>query len=491
MLLGLDLGTGSAKAVLVDEGGKILGEGSAPYAVRSPRPGWAESVPEDWWRACAAAVRAAVGKRGSGVRSMGLSGQMHGVVLSEAGGEPLRPAVLWADTRSIGEIAAYRGLDPEVLRTLANPPAVGMAGPSLLWLREGEPASYRAARWALQPKDWLRLRLTGEAAAEPSDASATLLYDLETDDWAWNVVEDLGLRAELLATITPSGAVAGMLREGAALALGLPAGIPVAAGAGDTPAAALGTGLLEEGLVQLTVGTGGQIVAPREGLVADPALRTHLFRTAHDGGAGGGRFYAMAAIQNAGLALEWALGVLGVSWGEAYREAFAVGPGAGGVVFLPYLTGERTPHFDPGARGAWVGLSLAHGRGHLLRAAFEGVAFALREGLEALDAAGVRAPELRLAGGGTAEEPWRRLLADVLGRPLLTLPEGVASVASARGGALLAGVASGVYTTALHTLPLAPKPTEAVVPQDTQAYERAYAKYREDYPRLHEPRDGV
>lgn len=489
MLLGLDLGTGSAKAVLVDEGGDVLGEGAAPYAVHSPRPGWAESFPEDWWGACTAAVRAAVGGRGSGVRGIGLSGQMHGVVLSDAGGEPLRPAVLWADTRSVGELAAYRDLDPETLRTLANPPAVGMAGPSLLWLREGEPALYRAARWALQPKDWLRLRLTGEAAAEPSDASATLLYDLKADGWAWPVVEALGLRAELLAPIIPSGAVAGMLSEGAALALGLPAGIPVATGAGDTPAAALGTGLSEEGLAQLTVGTGGQIVAPREGLRGDLTLRTHLFRTAYDGG--GGRFYAMAAVQNAGLALEWALGVLGVSWEGAYREAFAVPPGAGGVVFLPYLTGERTPHFDPGARGAWVGLSLAHGRGHLLRAAFEGVAFALREGLEALEAAGVRAPELRLAGGGTAREPWRRLLADVLGRPLLTLPKGVASVASARGGALLAGVATGVYETALHTLPLAPRPTQTVVPQDTQAYERAYAEYRQGYPRLHERRDGV
>ena len=488
MLLGLDLGTGSAKAVLVDEGGPLLGEGSAPYAVRSPRSGWAESDPADWWAACAVAVRTAVGERGSGVRGVGLSGQMHGVVLSDAGGEPLRPAVLWADTRSVGELEAYRALGPEPLRTLANPPAAGMAGPSLLWLRENEPASYRAARWALQPKDWLRLRLTGEAAAEPSDASATLLYDLEADGWAWPVVEALGLRAELLAPLVPSGAVAGTLGEEAALSLGLPAGIPVAAGAGDTPSAALGTGLLEEGLVQLTVGTGGQVVAPREGPSPDPARRTHVYRAAHDGAPGGGRFYAMAAVQNAGLALEWALGVLGVSWEEAYREAFDVPPGAGGVVFLPYLTGERTPHFDPGAHGAWTGLGLDHGRGHLLRAAFEGVAFALREGLEALEAAGVSAPELRLAGGGTSEEPWRRMLADVLGRPLRILPKGVASVASARGGAILAGVAAGVYGTVFETLSFAPKPTDVVSPGDPEPYEQAYAGYREAYPRLHEPR---
>ncbi|MDP9426159.1 MAG: FGGY family carbohydrate kinase [Actinomycetota bacterium] len=491
MLLGLDLGTSSAKAVLVDEDGAVVSEGAAPYTVRSRRPRWAESNPGDWWEACTAAVRTAVGDRGSEVRGLGPSGQMHGVVLSDVEGKPLRPAILWADARSEGELGAYRALGPERLATLANPLAVGMAGPSLLWLRENEPEVYRAARWALQPKDWLRLRLTGEAAAEPSDASATLLYDFEADGWAWPVVEALGLRAELLAPLVPSGAVAGMLGEGTARALGLPAGIPVAAGAGDTPSAALGTGLLEEELVQLTVGTGGQVVAPRNRSAPDPGRSTHLYRAAHDGVSGGGRFYAMAAVQNAGLALEWALGVLGASWEEAYREAFAVPPGAGGVVFLPYLTGERTPHFDPGARGAWLRLSLNHGRGHLLRAAFEGVAFALREGLEALETAGVSAPELRLAGGGTAQEPWRRMLADVLGRPLLILPTGVASVASARGSALLAGVASGVYESAFATLPLAPEPTATVLPKDTEPYERAYTGYKEGYPRLYERRHEV
>ena len=475
--------------MLVDEGGNVLGEGAASYAVRSPRPGWAESDPRDWWRVCTAAVRATVGERGSEVRGVGLSGQMHGVVLSDAAGEALRPAVLWADARSVEELGAYRALGPGLLRDLANPPAVGMAGPSLLWLRENEGESYRAARWALQPKDWIRLRLTGEAAAEPSDASATLLYDLEADGWAPSVVEALGLRAGLLAPIVPSAAVAGMLGGGVAQELGLPAGIPVAAGAGDTAAAALGMGLLEEGVVQLTVGTGGQILAPRGVASPDPARRVHLFRAAHESPSG--RFYALAAVQNAGLALEWVLGVLGVSWEEAYREAFAVPPGAGGALFLPYLSGERTPHFDPGARGAWVGLRLGHGRGHLLRAAFEGVAFALRDGLEALEAAGVSAPELRLAGGGTAEQPWRQLLADVLGRPLLTLPTSAASVASARGGALLAGIATGVYETASETLPLAPQPTDAVLPEDTVPYEEVYAEYREKYPRLHERHPGV
>src|ERR671915_1331522 len=227
MLLGLDLGTSSLKALLLDEGGAILGEGSASYAVRAPRQGWAESTPEDWWAAVLEATGAAVGRRGAEVTALGLSGQMHGVVLVDEFRLPLRPAVLWADARSGAELAAYRRLDRDLDRRLANPSAVGMAGPSLLWLRDHEPDAYTSARWALQPKDWLRMRMTGEAATEPSDASATLLYDLLADDWAYGVVEDLGLRAELLAPLVLSARVAGTLKGEAADDLGLWEGLPV------------------------------------------------------------------------------------------------------------------------------------------------------------------------------------------------------------------------------------------------------------------------
>jgi xylulokinase len=482
MLLGLDLGTSSVKALLMEEGGTAVGEGSAPYSVRAPRPGWAESSPDDWWTAVLRATDAAVGRHGAEVTALGLSGQMHGVVLADERGRPLRPAVLWADARSGGELSAYRGLDEGLRHRLANPPAVGMAGPSLLWLRGNEPDGYTSARWALQPKDWLRMRLTGEAAAEPSDASATLLYDLLADDWSYTAVEDLGLRAELLAPLVQSASVAGTLEGEAAGALGLREGLPVAAGAADTAAAMLGTGLLHPGPVQLTVGTGGQVVTPKDAPDPDPHGRTHLYRAAVPG-----LWYSMAAIQNAGLALEWVRKVLGASWEEVYEEAFAVPPGSGGVAFLPYLSGERTPRFDPGARGAWTGLGLGHTRGHLLRAALEGVAFALREGLEALEDLGITAPELRLAGGGTggsSGEPWRQLLADVLGRPLRLLPDEISAVASARGAAFLAGLASGVYPAAGDTLSLTPEPERSIRPGEAD-YEAAYACYRELYPSLY------
>src|SRR5829696_6192916 len=483
MLLGLDLGTSSVKALLMAEGGALLGESSASYAVRAPRQGWAESTPEDWWAAVLEATGAAVGRRGVEVTALGLSGQMHGVVLADKLGLPLRPAVIWADARSGTELAAYRRLDKDLGRRLANPPAVGMAGPSLLWLRDHAPDTYTSARWALQPKDWLRMRMTGEAATEPSDASATLLYDLLADDWSYAVIEDLGLRTELLAPLVPSACVAGTLEGEAAGELGLRKGLPVAAGAADTAAAMLGTGLLRPGLMQLTVGTGGQVVTPRTVPEPDPHGRTHVYRTAVPG-----LWYSMAAIQNAGLALEWVRKVLGASWKDVYEEAFAVPPGSGGVTFLPYLSGERTPRFDPGARGAWTGLGLDHTRGHLLRAALEGVAFALREALGALEDLGTIAPELRLAGGGgtggRSGGPWRQLLADVLGRPLWLLPDEISSVASARGAAFLAGLASGVYPAAEGTLPLTPEPEYTIRPGEA-GYETAYERYKELYPRLY------
>ena len=235
--------------------------------------------------------------------------------------------------------------------------------------------------------------------------------------------------------------------------------------------------------MQLTVGTGGQLVMPKRVPDLDPNGRTHLYRAAVPG-----LWYSMAAIQNAGLALEWVRKVLGVSWKDVYEEAFVVPPGSGGVTFVPYLSGERTPRFDPGARGAWTGLGLDHTRGHLLRAALEGVAFALREALEALEDLGTIAPELRLAGGGTgghSGEPWRQLLADVLDRPLWLLPDEISSVASARGAAFLAGLASGVYPTAEDTLPLTPEPENSIRPGEA-AYEAAYERYKELYPRLYD-----
>ena len=455
----------------------MRGEGSAPYRVDAPLPGWAESDPQEWWTAAAAAARTAIGPRGKEIKAVGLSGQMHGVVLADDTGGPVRPAVTWADARSREQLEAYGRLEAGLRRRLGNPPWVGMAGPTLLWLRDNEPENYRSARWALQPKDWLRLRLTGEAASEPTDASATLLYDVEGDGWAYDVVDALGLRAEILAELTDSAGVAGQLSREAADYLGLPIGTPMAAGAGDTAAAILGSGL-RPGSIQLTVGTGGQIVALREEPVPCPEGGVHLYRAAT-----GHLWYSMAAVQNAGLALEWARSLLGASWPEVYEEAFSVPPGAEGVTFLPYLTGERTPHFDPDARGAWSGMSLKHGRGHLMRAALEGVAFSLQQALEALEETGLRTHELLLGGGGTSHALWRQLLASVLQRPLRVLSD--ANV-SATGAARLGALAIGAHSSDLDAgmTRTARDHVEVVEPaEDQEAYADAYLRYAEAYPR--------
>jgi xylulokinase len=341
--------------------------------------------------------------KGREVEAIGLSGQMHGTVLVDKTLKVLRPAILWADTRSGLQLESYKNLPQEQQQRLGNPIATGMTGVTLLWLKAYETELYKQTRWVLQPKDWLRLKLTGDIHAEPSDASATLLYDLEKDAWAHDIVEKLELRTDFLAPLVKSRAVAGTLSKAVASELGLSVNIPVAAGAGDAAASALGSALLNEGQLQINIGTKAKV---------DPSLRTHLYRSSLD------NYYAMAAMQNAGIALEWVRKILGTSWDEMYTEAFHVPAGCEGVIFLPYLTGERTPHLDPNIRGVWHGLGLNHERAHLARAAFEGVAFALKDGLLALEDTGVQANSLRLAGGGTLHPKWRQLLADVLGKPL-------------------------------------------------------------------------
>lgn len=484
MFLGLDLGTGSLKALLLDAEGKIRGEASRPYGVQTPHPAWAESDPQDWWLAAGEATRQAVGSLGAEVKAIGFSGQMHGLVMCK-GNNPLRPAILWADGRSSEQLKSFDQLSMPQRRRLANPPAVGMTGASLLWLKQHQPEVYQNAEAALQPKDWLRLQLTGEAFAEPSDASATLLYDLQEDGWAGDILESLGLRPDLLAPIIQSASVAGHLTVKAAGLLGLKPGIAVVAGGGDAPCSLLGSGLLNPGEIQLTVGSGAQIMSPLDRPQIDPWLRTHLYRAVAPN-----RWFAMAAMQNAGLALEWVRGILGLSWEEAYRLMQEVPPGSEGLVFLPYLSGERTPHLDPSARGMWHGLGLNHTRAHLMRSALEGVAFSLREGMEALrDSLGSSHQSfgrpLLLAGGGTLNPFWRHLLSDVLGRELWATE---VPSASARGAALLAGIGAGVFKDAQQTLALAVKPIPIAQPQSDERLEAAYIRYKALYRRVKELR---
>ncbi len=437
-LLGIDVGTSSVKVVLIDLAGQVLAQARADYSVQRPHKGWAETDPELWWSAILDATTQVRAASNAPPAAIGLSGQMHGVVLCGADGTPIRPAMLWSDSRAEPQLARYRLLPAEVRARLGNPLSPGMAGPMLAWLAENEPENYRSATWALQPKDWVRARLTGRFHGEPSDASATLLYDLTAQGWDPEVIAALGLDAALLPPLlASSGQFAGELQPGPARELGLAVGIPVAAGAADTAAAALGSGLFEPGTVQLTIGTGAQLITPaaaptRQGLaLGAPVIHTYRAATATG-------WYEMAAVLNGGLALDWVRRTVRATWAELYAAAESP-PGVDDPIFIPYLNGERTPHLDTGLTAAWIGLTGDHDRTTLLRTALEGVAGAIADALECLPGKAFHGRQVRLGGGGSTAVGWRQMLADTLDVQLQALDvPGASALGSAYTGALAA-----------------------------------------------------
>jgi xylulokinase len=475
-VLGIDLGTSSVKALVTDIDGNVIGHAVGHYSVSTPQPGRSETDPQEWLAATLPAVRHAVAQAQAEPVAVGLSGQMHGVVATSQDGHPLRPAMLWSDARAIEQLAIYRQLPDGLRARLANPLSPGMAGPLLTWLIQHEPDTYATMRWALQPKDWLRAQLTGQFATEPSDASATLLYDVPGDTWDAELLEALGLDAERLPPVLPTSAQeAGQLSRTAAESLGLRPGIPVAAGAADTAAAALGSGLVDPNTVQLTIGTGAQIVRPVRELptTLDSNPVTHLYRAATDSG-----WYAMGAVLNGGSTLAWVLRVLDATWQELYAAA-ALEPRGDDPYFLPHLHGERTPYLDPRMRGAWSNLDPRHQREDLLRAALEGVAFAVLDALGHIVSADEGIPVLRLAGGGTTDPGWRQMLADVLRHPVSAVD---VPAASGLGAAALGARAAGLIDEAAVVAQRAPTSQQPVAPHAGRA--QLYRERHEAFQRL-------
>lgn len=452
-ILGLDLGTGSTKALVVADDGVVLGHRSAGHAVDSPVAGAAQSDPNAWLASVATAAAQALGEAGQpGIDAIGLSGQMHGAVCADSNGRPLRPALLWPDTRATDGAARLRALGPVDRAALGNPVAPGMFGPLLAMARQESARVRQQLAWALSPKDWLRWQLTGAVHTEPSDASATLLWDLRRSCWSGAALDALAIPAHVLPPLVASTQVVGGLQASSAAVLGLPSGTPVVAGAADTAAAILGSGL-EQGQAQLSIGTGAQLVVPIAAVAAQPDPVVHCYRSATATG-----WYAMAAVQNAGLALEWVRGLFDAEWDEMHAALDHVPPGAHGVTFHPYLTGERTPLLDTHVRAAWQGIGPHVRRPTLLRACLEGVAFALRDALEALVASGVTVDGLRLVGGGTGDPRWRTLLSTALGQRLTPL---ALADASAYGACRLAAAATGTTLTPTGHLGPAIAPDEA------------------------------
>ncbi len=470
-VVGIDLGTSGVKGLALDEGGALLAGAEASYPLSTPRPGWVEQDPADWWEA-ATAVLEQLRREAGPVAGIGVAGQMHGLVALDAHERPLRPAILWNDQRTAPECAEIEAtVGRERLISLTGNRALpGFTAPKLLWLRRHEPDVYARVAHVLLPKDYLRLRLCGERASDVSDASGTLLLDVAGRRWSEELLEALDLDPGWLPPALESPAVSGATGDG----------VPVAAGAGDQAGGALGVGVDRPGPISVVLGTSGVVFAAEGRYVADPEARLHSFCHAVPGA-----WHAMGVMLSATASLSWFRDALapGTGFGELIAEAAAWPAGAEGLLFLPYLAGERTPHPDPDARGAFAGLGLRHDRGALVRSILEGVAFGLRDSLDLLAGIGVRATLARVSGGGARSETWLRIVASVLELPL----ERVAVDAGAAfGAALLGGVAAGVWPDVHAAVAAAVRPGERVEPVEEwiETYRDQRERYRALYPAL-------
>ena len=443
-LLGIDLGTSSVKVLLTTETGQILGRGSAEYAIHHPQPNFAEQDPEDWWQATLLAVRqATAGVSALNVSAIGLSGQMHGTVLLDRAGQSLAPAVIWPDQRSqrqTREIADLIG--PERLIELSGSLLVtGFQAATLRWMQQERPELWQKTHRILLPKDYLRWRLTGEFYTDPSDGSGALLLDVHRRRWSTEILTAIQVDATQLPPVQASTAVAGVLSRQAAELCQLPGGIPVITGAADTASGLVGAGIVDAQSLLLTISTGGQIILPITDVEVDLRGRLHTFCGALAPEPGQPGWYQMAAILSAGLALRWLRDqVLGLSGGAAYGQmsswAETAPVGAGGLLFLPYLVGERTPHMDPLARGLFLGLTARHGRAELVRSVMEGVALACYDAFLVLAELGAEPTRIIMGGGGASSSLWRQIVADVFGLPVHKLE---VQEQAALGAVLLAG----------------------------------------------------
>jgi xylulokinase len=478
-LLGLDVGTSGVRCIAIDEHGTVRAEASAEHPSSSPRPGWSEQRPEDWWEGGRRAI-AQVGSRiGGDIAGVGLTGQMHGAVFLDEADQVIRPALLWNDQRTAAQCEAIteRIGARRLIEVAGNPALTGFQAPKILWLRDQEPQAYARLRSVLLPKDYIRLRLTGEKATDASDASGSLLLDLEKRTWSREILDALEIPFEWMPRVHEGPDVAGRVREDIARDLGLRAGVVVAAGGGDNAAAAVGNGIVSPGLVSCSIGTSGVLFGHSDVLSLDLSGRLHAFCHAIPG-----RYHLMGVTLAAGESLRWWRDVVDKGGFDELSEiASKARPGAEGLVFLPYLTGERTPHMDPLARGAFVGLSARHDLSHLTRAVMEGVAFSLRDSLEIMVGLGIRPDQIRATGGGARSAFWRQLLADALNCPIVRTQ---ADQGPAYGAALLAGVASGVYSgVAEATARIALRPDVCEPdPSTARRYDDYYAAYRSLYP---------
>ncbi len=485
-LLGIDVSTTATKTLLIDATGKVLAVAAQAYAVATPQPLWSEQDPDLWWRGAVAGIRAVLADTGldpAAIAGVGLTGQMHGLVLLDAAGQVLRPALLWNDQRTAAQCDQIRqqvGRE-RLIQLTGNDALTGFTAPKLLWVRQHEPAIYARIAHVLLPKDYVRLRLSGDYAIDKADASGTLLLDLQRRHWSAELLDTLALPAHWFPPTYEGPAITGQLTAAAAEATGLQVGTPIIAGGGDQSAQAVGVGAVQREIVALTLGTSGVVFASTAEPFFDPQARLQAFCHAAPG-----HWHLMGVMLAAAGSLRWYRDTLapGTEYDALLAPAAAINPGCEGLLFLPYLTGERTPHPDPLARAAFIGLTVRHSQAHLTRAVLEGVGFGLRDSFELLHQVGVGPlHQVRVSGGGARSPLWRQILAEILNRELVTVNT---TEGAAFGAALLAGVGAGIWPDVADACAQTIRVTGSTQPDPARAaqYSTIYEHYRTLYPTL-------
>lgn len=494
-LIGIDIGTSGTKTVLFDEKGDTVSSCTLGYEMAQPKMGWAEQNPDDWWNATYKGIYSVMAQSNinkNDVKGIGLSGQMHGAVLLDKNGDVLRSAIIWCDQRSSREceqITDIMGRD-RLVEIAANPAITGFTAPKVLWVKNNQPHIFDKIAHLLLPKDYIRYKLTGEFATEVSDASGTLLLNIRERNWSKELIEKLGFETAWMPKVYESQFVSGRLTKKAADLTGLNEGTSVVGGGGDQAAGAVGNGIVKEGMVSSTIGTSGVVFAYTDKVTIDPKGRVHTFCHAIPG-----TWHVMGVTQGAGLSLKWfrdnfgsdekALGAFTGTDPYEYisSEAAKADPGSDGLIFLPYMMGERTPHLDPFAKGVFFGLTAKHGRNEFIRSIMEGVVFSLRDCLEIIKGMNIPVSEVRASGGGARSDLWRQMQSDIFSKDIVTINS---KEGPALGAALLAGVGTGVYSSVEQACENAIKKVDAISPEykNMAIYEKNYKLYRELYPLL-------
>jgi xylulokinase len=483
--LGIDVSTTGAKALVINESGEVISSATSPLTLSTPRPLWSEQDPEEWWHGAARSIGEALRQAdltGKDIAAIGLTGQMHGLVLLDENGAVLRPAILWNDQRTgaqCDEIRRRIGRE-RLIEITGNDALTGFTAPKILWVQENEPEVYARARHILLPKDYVRYRLTGEYAMDKADGSGTILFDLKQRNWSATVLEALGIPPEWLPPTYEGPQITGQVSAGAAGETGLAPGTPVTGGGGDQAAQAVGVGAVKPGIVALTLGTSGVVFAAAEAPLVEPQGRLHAFCHALPG-----HWHLMGVMLSAAGSLQWHRDTLApqAPFSELVEEARQAPPGCEGLLFLPYLTGERTPHPDPYARGGWIGLTVRHNRAHMTRAVLEGVAFGIKDSFTLIEEVGLgQIHQVRISGGGAKSQLWQQILADVLGSELVTVNT---TEGAAFGAALLAAVGAGAFRDVPEACAATIHTTGRTGPSaDRAVYQEYYPRYRALYPAL-------